>query len=290
MMMDYLRVSIASKKYGIKQTKLERLALTRELISKKIGPEWFIDESDLQRYLQETSLTVTPIIGTPLFRSLTIGLAILTLIVSINFFERTQTIQKFDRGQAALGEILENLTQKIKPTGNFTINQSFAKVIERLIQLQTIGQNWLINIQDFLNLFFQKIVRNWQFFLNGGLATSGAAGQYLNLNENTRAILKQEIAEELRSEFNQYLKLQGETGQTSEENGGLPNRGLIVVPSGGEPSSDAALKNNLQNMFSDEVRVNFDPSGQTGVITPIFRRAPGNNYLFILTPIKPSTP
>lgn len=61
--------------------------------------------------------------------------------------------------------------------------------------------------------------------------------------------------------------------------------GMVVVPSSGDANTDAVIKANIANMFSDEVVVNPDGTGRSGVITPVFRSGAGNDYLYILAPI-----
>ena len=90
--------------------------------------------------------------------------------------------------------------------------------------------------------------------------------------------MKNEIKAELLRDLGQQANTtQGNSGNTP---------GLVVLPSTGNPASDAAIKLDLQNTFSDRVEVEFDQSGQTGVITPIFKSGRGDNYIFILTPIR----
>ena len=38
-------------------------------------------------------------------------------------------------------------------------------------------------------------------------------------------------------------------------------------------------------MFSDEIEISFDQSGQSSVITPIFKDKRGQDFIFLLTPI-----
>ncbi len=46
------------------------------------------------------------------------------------------------------------------------------------------------------------------------------------------------------------------------------------------------MKSMIQNSFSDEVAVRPDQSGTSGVITPVFRKNSGEDFLYVLVPLK----
>lgn len=62
--------------------------------------------------------------------------------------------------------------------------------------------------------------------------------------------------------------------------------GLAVIPSSGESEQDKAVKQKIQNSFSDQVEVNPDQSGTAGVITPIFRENKGKDFIYVMVPVK----
>ena len=147
----------------------------------------------------------------------------------------------------------------------------------------------IIWLRDYGSYLGQKTVTNWRAFILGAApADNPAVADLLRLDNYlaAREELKREIVEELRQEIAaEATPLPAATPPTGIVPS-RPSRGLIVVPSG-EPSDDAGRIRQLQAVFSDEVRVQFDQSGAAGVITPVFR---GTNergdYLFVLTPIK----
>ena len=65
----------------------------------------------------------------------------------------------------------------------------------------------------------------------------------------------------------------------------LEYKGLAVVPSTGSDERDEAMKNNIKESFSDEVEIKPDESGQSGVITPVFRKVKGDDFIYVLVPI-----
>ncbi len=63
------------------------------------------------------------------------------------------------------------------------------------------------------------------------------------------------------------------------------SNGVAIVPST-DPSSDENTKTKLKDTFSDEVTVKADKSGTAGVITPVFKKADGDDFLYVLVPVK----
>ncbi len=61
--------------------------------------------------------------------------------------------------------------------------------------------------------------------------------------------------------------------------------GIGIVPST-SPLVDEKEKNMIRNSFSDEVRINPDQSGTAGVITPVFKKTDGKDFVYVLVPVK----
>ncbi len=62
--------------------------------------------------------------------------------------------------------------------------------------------------------------------------------------------------------------------------------GLAVVPSSNSPEKDEVIKSKIRESFSDEVAVKPDSSGTAGIITPVFRKAKGDDFVYVLVPVK----
>lgn len=64
-----------------------------------------------------------------------------------------------------------------------------------------------------------------------------------------------------------------------------PKQGMVVVPVN-ENTDKAAVIAKVKNTFSDEVTVNpTDGDSESGVITPVFKKSKGDDYLYVLVPI-----
>ena len=64
------------------------------------------------------------------------------------------------------------------------------------------------------------------------------------------------------------------------------SNGIAVAPASGESAADAAVREKIQNSFSDQVEVNPDRSGTTGVITPVFKDGKGAGFIYVMVPVK----
>ncbi|MBI2100015.1 MAG: hypothetical protein HYT48_01600 [Candidatus Vogelbacteria bacterium] len=145
-------------------------------------------------------------------------------------------------------------------------------------------------LPDNLAFLRERVVENWRDFL--GLAPK--AEVLMLAASSTPNEIQQFVDQRVREELSDFLN-QGKTsiagraggGGSSAQGGQGPSSGLIVVPTTGNELSDEAIKARLKEVFSDQVVVKYDPAGTTGVITPIFQRGRGQDYLFLLTPIRP---
>jgi hypothetical protein len=63
-------------------------------------------------------------------------------------------------------------------------------------------------------------------------------------------------------------------------------QGIAVVGSSGSATTDALEKQKIQNSFSDQVNVQADESGTAGVIRPVFKSTPSNEFMYVLVPVK----
>jgi hypothetical protein len=61
--------------------------------------------------------------------------------------------------------------------------------------------------------------------------------------------------------------------------------GLVVVPINEYTDKEATIAK-IKSTFSDDVRVEPGSDGVSGVITPVFKKSNGDDYLYVLVPIK----
>ncbi|MEK7213798.1 MAG: hypothetical protein AAB637_01630 [Patescibacteria group bacterium] len=62
--------------------------------------------------------------------------------------------------------------------------------------------------------------------------------------------------------------------------------GIAVVPSSHSEEQDEIMKQKIRDSFSDEIMIKPDKSGTAGVITPVFKKAKGDDFVYVLVPVK----
>jgi len=142
---------------------------------------------------------------------------------------------------------------------------------------ENIGYFWLALRSNF-SFYFNAILNNWRNFLSREGSGKDALG--VVDEDRLREEIKQEILAELGAELERLL-LDGVSEPTILS--GQTDQGVVVMPDSGQNRDETIRR--LKNIFSDRVLVEFDDTGQAGVITPVFRSGPGGNYIFVLTPV-----
>lgn len=62
--------------------------------------------------------------------------------------------------------------------------------------------------------------------------------------------------------------------------------GLAVIPSTKSIEGDEKIKKKISDSFSDQVEIKPDSSRTAGVITPVFRQVKGDDFVYVMVPIK----
>ncbi len=75
----------------------------------------------------------------------------------------------------------------------------------------------------------------------------------------------------------------------AENPSGVQVSGIAVAPSTNSEEGDKELVETIKSSFSDEVRVRVHEDGTSGVITPVFKKAKGDDFVYVLVPVKPTT-
>ncbi len=145
----------------------------------------------------------------------------------------------------------------------------------------TMIKSWSVGVLDFVIYYVDLISNNWYNFFFGPdeKVTANPIIDEVALREQIKA----EVLADLKGTLAEAFKSTG-GGQPVliQDSGG---QGVVVVPSSAS-TTDEAIKNQIKNLFSDPVLVDFDKSRQSGIITPVFNNTTGENYIFVLTPVK----
>jgi hypothetical protein len=147
-----------------------------------------------------------------------------------------------------------------------------------------------LSLSSFLN--WPQVVNRWQSFFRlspkeevektaPGLEPEDDAASLGRLPDQgvlpvDRESLKAEIRQEIFNELKQASWFPPLV---------VPPAGVVVFPEVGN-ESQSRLTQDIIGSFSDEVQVQFDEGGRSGVIIPKFKNSFNERYIFILTPIK----
>lgn len=71
--------------------------------------------------------------------------------------------------------------------------------------------------------------------------------------------------------------------------GDVAFNGFAVIPSSNSEAKDEVIKNKIKESFSDEVIVKPDSSGNSGIITPVFKETKGSDFIYVLVPVNDNT-
>jgi len=66
----------------------------------------------------------------------------------------------------------------------------------------------------------------------------------------------------------------------------MTGRGLAVAPTTGDVTRDSAMQTAIKDSFSDQVNISADKSGTAGVITPVFKKTNGKEFMYVMVPVK----
>lgn len=75
-------------------------------------------------------------------------------------------------------------------------------------------------------------------------------------------------------------------GGDSAQGGREYARGFVVLPQGDEDTILSNIHNTVRESFSDEVTVSVDETGTSGTVTPVFKQGEGDEYIFMMVPVR----
>ena len=125
-----------------------------------------------------------------------------------------------------------------------------------------------------------SFIANWRVFLGLEVASVLSTPQSISdISAELREQIRQDILVELR------LEQGGDPIFGGAVPADKPVYAVTAVPSTGSTTLDKDIQQNLYKVFADQTDVNFDSSGTSGIVTPIFQDGRrGDPYVFVLTP------
>lgn len=253
---------------------------------RRIGRQWFVDLDDWETNrahfadkLKHESATFT--------HSPILLLALILLLTGM--ISWTPITIRFREGSRVLTSAVSTTIQTISAnTTQVEMASVYAGLWIRLERFWLKVDQFTQTLTNNLTYFWQEAAGAWKKFFGQEQPASETANSVATTTSSTLltldAVALQNLKAQIKTELLRELEQSGAGTKTIPSS--MNTAGLVVLPASGDPARDAAIKQDLKNSFSDRVEVKFDPSGQAGIITPLSPSGRGDNYLFILTPLK----
>ena len=267
----YISVEKASQHSRFTPATLSEICASGFVEAKNIGRRWFISEADCEKRLASGEIA-----------------------------DWASSLERFLKFRAALAVIIGLICLASLPNLNLSLPQPLptflqASLTDSVIELSDYWSQRLTLFWDALpdNWFFlkERVLANWQHFLGVAETPASSASEQapvapLSLSTSLDPAFAQAIEKYIEQQIAARLSTQIKGANVVTGPPSQPAAGLVAVPSTGDQSKDKEVHAWLEKVFSDRVTVRLDPSGTTGIVTPIFQDAPSSDYIFILTPLK----
>ena len=149
-------------------------------------------------------------------------------------------------------------------------NYGLAQMDNRLVQIKKVA---LANINGGVKEQLAQLRISFDFIVKPLARFGNFMSNFFHHNDQRIAKLEEKITKLENQKMQTTVVVPG-AEQTQE--------GLIVIPS---TENDEANKEKIKAAFSDEVTVEPDKTGKSGIIWPIFRKVTEQKYLYLLVPI-----
>ena len=276
----YVSVRTVAETHKLSLAKLIEACERHWLVAREFGGEWYISESAVPSCLAFGKAATMIDWRHPLLRPLTALILLISIIAVTESLWQTTSWQYFTTGARLTASAVRQSFDTVVRAGPDQSAAVFFEVELNLTRLWFAVFDFWQTLAANLDYGWQKIVAAWSGFLSRAPPPISVVEQPV-IDQALIAQLKAEIKEELIREL---------VNDGAVPSQGSPSAGLVVLPSSGNLAVDRAMAQELEQTFSDQVEVRFEASGQTGLITPIFREGRGGDYLFVITPIKKQTP
>ncbi len=272
----YVSVRTVAETYKLSLAKLIEACTEQRLAAREFGGEWHVAESAIPDC--RTFGEVAAIIDwrQPLLRPLAALMLVISIVIVTESLWQAKVWQYLAAGARVTASAINQSFDTVARAGPNQSAAVFVEVERDLTRLWFAVFDFWQTLVANLDYGWQKIVAAWSGWL-------GRAPPPISVLEPP--VIDQELIARLKAEIKEELSRELLNVRTVP-NQALPSAGLVVLPSSGNLAADQALVQELKQAFSDQVEVRFEASGQSGLITPIFREGRGGDYLFVITPIK----
>lgn len=286
-MKKYISLARAVERSSYSAVEWSKLAKRGVIDAREHEDGWYINEAELDRTFDATyfnELTRSPLRtpGRPMQSALVGVLLILGLAVTMASWQASDLLPKLATGDFSSRQGLAAVAVSMVATSTPT---STPVATSDPITVSSNNSWWSAwqSLLETLAYLQERVTTNWENFL--GLSTSppviespATTGGLATSTTQLQRLIDQRVNLTIQSLLKNPASSQGSGGSAS---------GVVVVPTSGNAASDQIIRERLQSAFSDTIRIQFDRSGETGIITPVFQKLPNDNYLFLVTPLRP---
>lgn len=282
---NYISAKRASEIFGYSSDYVGQLCRAAKLECKMIGRSWFVTKESLLKY--QSSIhdgdNVDPVVNPEIFITQIPTPVVEKSVVEIpkattspiNDYRKIE-VKKFTHTPKSQFISPSSKSQK-NPFSKLTLASTFFIVaiffifqsfypntnIVKNISKSILSNTMVASISDISNITLKNI--------------SNSVSKYSNkISDGISQIMFEEIPSYYASVF------------SSSENIAKKFNGFVVARSSSSVEEDEVTKNNIHNSFSDEVTITPDTTGTSGVITPIFKKSNGDDFIYVLVPVKDS--
>lgn len=122
---------------------------------------------------------------------------------------------------------------------------------------------------------WNSIAAKWHLFLSG---SDGGTQALTDAKEELKAQIRTDLLRELQA--SSTVVTTGTAKETTRQ------EGIIVLPKTSSAQANRLRDEAIQGVFSDQVTVVSDETGRSGVVRPIFRSGVGEDYLYVMVPVR----
>lgn len=297
----------ASEVSGYAKDYIGQLCRANKIISKRIGRDWFIDINELLLYKEKATqikkqnglnaankfplqkkeilLSRDPKIREILSPAIAILILAVAFIVYIGKVGAVSEIyQSAIFSSNVLAQDLRNILAGAGKIPGKIIVCAGDKTYSAANITETIGA--VFSVSDFFNKSMQIISK----------IAKETADNIASFPKNIKELAMELFGRETsivavqtsavpEPSFSPLVLTSGDDGAEAPDSKDF-QEGLVVIRSSGNESNDEKMKEKIKKSFSDEVIIKPDSTGRSGIIKPVFKNTEGENYLFILVPIK----
>ncbi len=295
----YISAKRASKLVSYTRDYVGQLCREGKVESRMVGRSWFISEESILNHKLHCeksenigSVKMAPIIALPapvIVKEIVKEVVSPINTVSVESNHKVfMTMPAFSLAGAMTTVNSDSLSTYSKKDFSQDLSAS-ANSFKEIFTRDSIAASLLIlvivlNIGFMQKTFFPSIFSN----INIPHVSIAAATQTIS-NENTRKIISyvQNLFGNISDKVFAYLGIDNSVGVRIEKVEPVSDsefNGIAVAPSSGSESIDEISKQRIRDSFSDEVEIHPDASGTAGVITPVFKKASKDNYIYVLVP------